>query len=97
MREDVGDHLALPRLLREPRLAPLDPGPGEVVEQGAVVNREHRLVAVRLGLDHRRAGGDQRLADPLGALGQLRRRRAHPEPDLGVRPVPAVEIGPHHW
>ena len=39
-------------------------------------------------------GGRQRLADPLGALGQLGARRADADPDLAAGLVQAVAVAP---
>ena len=96
MGEHVRDDAVLARVHRQPGRLPLLPGAGEVGRQRRVVDGQHGVVGLRLGVDEARAGLGERLADPLGARGQLGARRPDADPDLAAGVVQPVTVAPDH-
>ncbi len=97
MREDVRDDLGLARISGESGGVPVRPGGREEVEQVVAVDGGDGIVGLLLGVEDGRAGGRERLADRLGAGGNLRRRRAHADPRLRRRIVQPVLVAPDDW
>ena len=69
-------------------------GAGEEVDEAGVVHGEDRIEAVVGGLDDRRAGRDELVAQDVAALGLLVARQPHAEPVPAVGRVAAVPRRP---
>ena len=84
----------LARVGRQPGLSPRRPGSPKKVDEVGVMDGEHDVVGVRLGLSQLGSLRHEGVANDARALGSLVIGHPHPQPDLGTRRVQETRVVP---
>ena len=93
-REDVSDDVGLARFRRHAIRLPALPRRSQELDEPDVVNRQERVVPMRLCVDDGRPGHLERCANEIGSLGKLVGVDRHADPDGPLRRMAPVSLAP---